>query len=133
MQKRDARAAPLDETAKAAQSIRWMVCAAGSRFVVLRSAEGETLAGGSEGAGPPASLAQAGKPKRLFRWSGALWLATMRNLPDNCLLNQVSFRQVRESYLWFALFGRASELSGRFDLRRTALMMEMIDQTKRGL
>ena len=81
MQKRDARAAPLDETAKATKIIRWMVCAADSRFVVLRSAEGETLAGGSEGAGPPASLAQAGKPKRLFRWSGALWLATMRNLP----------------------------------------------------
>ncbi len=78
---RDARAEPLGKTAKAAKSIRWMVCAADSRFVVLRSAEGETLAGGSEGAGPPASLAQAGKPKRLFRWSGALWLATMRNLP----------------------------------------------------
>ena len=50
---------------------------------VLRCAEGETLAGGSKGAGPSGKFSGSGKATRLFRWSGAWWLATMRNLPNN--------------------------------------------------
>ncbi|MCR5337169.1 MAG: hypothetical protein K6E75_01295 [Lachnospiraceae bacterium] len=66
MQKRDARAEPLGKTAKAAKSIRWMVCAADSLFAVLRSAEGETLAGGSEGAAPTGKFSASGKAEEAF-------------------------------------------------------------------
>ena len=41
------------------------------------------LAGGSKGAKPTGKFSGSGKAHRLFRWSGALWLATMRNLPNH--------------------------------------------------
>ncbi len=48
----------------------------------LRCAEGETLAGGSKGASPSGKFSGSGKADGLFRYSGAWWLATMRNLPN---------------------------------------------------
>lgn len=41
------------------------------------------LAGGPEGAKPTGKFSGSGKAERLFRCSGALWLATMRNLPNH--------------------------------------------------
>ena len=41
------------------------------------------LARGSKGAKPTGKFSESGKAQRLLRCSGALWLATMRNLPNH--------------------------------------------------
>ena len=46
----------------------------------------KTSCRGSEGAKPTGKFSVGGKAERLFRWSGALWLAIMRNLPNPPLM-----------------------------------------------